>query len=72
MFDNNLCKVLEKSIFERFTQESKEISDHRGGLGIGLSIVREKTLSCGCIDFISKPISRNDLLRKINQQLKNK
>ena len=37
----------QKSIFDRFTQEEKEIKNHFGGLGLGLSIAKENTKLLG-------------------------
>jgi CheY-like chemotaxis protein len=37
----------QKSIFERFTQEEKEIKKQFGGLGLGLSIAKENTKLIG-------------------------
>ena len=37
----------QKSIFDRFTQEEREIKNHFGGLGLGLSIAKENTKLLG-------------------------
>ena len=49
-------KNMQKSVFERFTQAEKEISKKAGGLGLGLSIVKENTrLLGGEIHLESEP-----------------
>ncbi|NOZ35826.1 MAG: PAS domain S-box protein [Chlorobi bacterium] len=42
----------QKSIFERFSQEDKGVSEHLGGLGLGLSIAKENTELLGGTIFL--------------------
>ncbi|SDW10995.1 PAS domain S-box-containing protein [Lutibacter oricola] len=38
-----ICKTKQESIFERFSQEEKKLTQSSGGLGLGLSIAKENT-----------------------------
>jgi len=77
----------QETIFERFSQEEKEVSEHAGGLGLGLSIAKENAeLLGGTITLESekgkgstfyitipyRPVAKNNITKAKKANMENK